>query len=245
MHRIDSVNAVPNLHGAGKAGFGAGDPTTGQKATYLSPDWCNAIQEEIAAVIELAGGALSKNSNGQLAAKIQALIAAGDAPAATTETAGIVRMATAEEVAEKTEPNAAVSPADLAELTNDIQGVAVRTTALEARLGYTVLYPGGTAAAPATISANQRIVIDNPFGAAPCIVLAQIYVGEQWVWSGHVTSNDSFYFTFASILGNQIVVQTGLNQIGRRGPVGGSPFATPDYVATAPYRVLVWKLAGA
>lgn len=74
MKRIDTTNAVANLHGEGKSGFGSGNPVTGTKATYLSADWCNHIQEEIARVIEGAGVALDPAKYDQLKTAITLLI---------------------------------------------------------------------------------------------------------------------------------------------------------------------------
>lgn len=75
MKRIDTTNAVANLHGEGKSGFGPGNPVTGTKATYLSAAWCNAIQEEIARVIEGAGIPLDAAKYDQLKTAIDLLIA--------------------------------------------------------------------------------------------------------------------------------------------------------------------------
>ena len=76
MHRIDHATAVANMHGAGKPGFGGGNPTTGTPATRFTPDWCNDIQENVARVIEGAGGTLEKGSGDQLYEAIIAMIAA-------------------------------------------------------------------------------------------------------------------------------------------------------------------------
>jgi len=72
MHRIDTTNAVADLFGVGKPGFGPGNPSTNTPATYLDEDWCNAIQEELATVVE-ANAALNKSNRGQLLAALQAL----------------------------------------------------------------------------------------------------------------------------------------------------------------------------
>lgn len=74
MQRINTVNKVANLFGAGKDGYGPGNPATGQSATAMSPDALNALQEEIAGVVEGAGIALNPASNAQLLAAILWLI---------------------------------------------------------------------------------------------------------------------------------------------------------------------------
>ena len=66
MHRIDSATARQNLNGAGKNGFHDNADLPNQDATYLTPAWCNAVQEEVANVIEGFGGALDKLDNKQL-----------------------------------------------------------------------------------------------------------------------------------------------------------------------------------
>lgn len=72
MHRIDSTSAEADLNGEGKAGFRPGNPgLTG--ATAMTPDWCNAVQEEIARTVEGAGFPLIKGNNGQLLAAVKKL----------------------------------------------------------------------------------------------------------------------------------------------------------------------------
>ncbi|MCW5666464.1 MAG: tail fiber protein [Piscinibacter sp.] len=67
MHRIDTSGASPDNR------FQEGDPSTGALATVVGADWCNAIQEELCAVIAAAGIALSKPNNSQLLAAIQSI----------------------------------------------------------------------------------------------------------------------------------------------------------------------------
>lgn len=66
MHRVDSDNHDSNM-------FQDGDPGMGLPGTVLGEDWHNAVQEEVAAVIEGAGITLSKPDNDQLLAAIRAL----------------------------------------------------------------------------------------------------------------------------------------------------------------------------
>lgn len=87
MLRINTINAILNYFGEGKAGFGAGNPTTGTKATYLSAEWCNAIQEEIANVIEGAGAELDPADRTQLLTAIMSIVSSGIG-------AGVLRRAT-------------------------------------------------------------------------------------------------------------------------------------------------------
>lgn len=66
MKRIDSVNARPDVNGTGKKGFHDNADLSGQDATYLTPDWLNTIQEELANLLELNGKTLNANNNAQL-----------------------------------------------------------------------------------------------------------------------------------------------------------------------------------
>ena len=66
MHRIDSATARQNLNGTGKNGFHDNADLPNQDATYLTPEWCNTMQEEVANVIEGLGTPLDKLDNKQL-----------------------------------------------------------------------------------------------------------------------------------------------------------------------------------
>jgi len=69
MHRIDGPGHASNL-------FTEGNPAVPTPATTVTADWLNALQEEVAGVIEGAGDTLDKPDNGQLLAAINTLIAA-------------------------------------------------------------------------------------------------------------------------------------------------------------------------
>ena len=66
MHRIDSATARQDANGTGKTGFHDNADLPNQDATYFTPEWANALQEEIAGVIEGLGLTLDKTDNGQL-----------------------------------------------------------------------------------------------------------------------------------------------------------------------------------
>lgn len=66
MHRIDSINSQNGQ-------WVAGNPQTGQRPTIATANWFNAVQEEIAHVIEEAGLELDKSKNDQLALAINTL----------------------------------------------------------------------------------------------------------------------------------------------------------------------------
>lgn len=66
MQRIDTLNVREDLFGLGKAGFHDNADLPGQDATYLSPDWLNAVQEELCNVLELSGVVINPESKRQL-----------------------------------------------------------------------------------------------------------------------------------------------------------------------------------
>jgi len=66
MHRIDSATARADANGEGKTGFSDNGDLPNQDATYFTPEWSNALQEEVAGVIEGLGLTLDKSDNGQL-----------------------------------------------------------------------------------------------------------------------------------------------------------------------------------
>lgn len=85
MHRIDDATAavaLPTPATPGTPGyFTEGNPSLAVPATIVTADWANAIQEEIAYVIEQAGGTLDKADTTQLKDAIDTMIstAAGSA----------------------------------------------------------------------------------------------------------------------------------------------------------------------
>lgn len=77
MHRIDTttaVGALPAPLAVGTPGYFAHAPAlSGNTPTVVSSDWCNAIQEELAGVIEGAGIVLDKTRHDQLVLAIQTI----------------------------------------------------------------------------------------------------------------------------------------------------------------------------
>lgn len=77
MFRIDSstaVGALPAPLAAATPGFFNHAPAgSGNTPTVVTADWCNTIQEELAAVVEGAGIALDKTNHAQLLAAIQTI----------------------------------------------------------------------------------------------------------------------------------------------------------------------------
>lgn len=105
MHRID---------GAGHDNYSwvAEDPATNRPPTEITPDWMNAVQEEIANVIEEVEP-LNKADNTQLKQAILAMIAAAATVVAdaTTAVKGILKLATNAQTQEGENAEAAVTPA--------------------------------------------------------------------------------------------------------------------------------------
>lgn len=66
MKRIDTINARTDVNGAGKKGFHDNADLSGQDATYISPDWLNHIQEELANILEKNSVSLDSNVRDQL-----------------------------------------------------------------------------------------------------------------------------------------------------------------------------------
>lgn len=82
MQRIDGPSRTASFpapaaqgEGAGAPGFfTGGDPLAGIQPTTVSADWLNAIQEELAAVIEFPGITLDKAAHNQLLTAIISII---------------------------------------------------------------------------------------------------------------------------------------------------------------------------
>lgn len=72
MHRIDHPTATADKK------FTRGDQSGGISATVITPEWMNAVQEELAALIEGAGLTLNKNNNAQALAAVLALASGAD-----------------------------------------------------------------------------------------------------------------------------------------------------------------------
>lgn len=67
MQRVlNNRNPAPDLFGQGKNGFRAGDPQNGIAATTPGAEFFNAIQEELAGIVENAGLVLSENNYDQV-----------------------------------------------------------------------------------------------------------------------------------------------------------------------------------
>ncbi|MCD7099130.1 hypothetical protein [Stenotrophomonas sp. MMGLT7] len=162
MHRIDTTTATADHR------FTEGNPTTGVPATVVSADWLNGVQEEICRVIEGAGLALDKSQTDQLWKAIQLLVA----PSASTEEAGTVRLATAEETIAGENDESAVTPAGLA---------AAVVPATTERAGKVELATGAEAAAGED---TERALTPAALLVALIGALGVIEMGDGWIRVG-------------------------------------------------------------
>ncbi len=76
MHRIDTPTAQKDKFGAGKNGFTRGNPQTGVPATDLDDDYFDAIQEELAGLVEAGNLTLDKSDRGQVLKALKLLFTA-------------------------------------------------------------------------------------------------------------------------------------------------------------------------
>ncbi|HDX9049597.1 TPA: tail fiber protein [Yersinia enterocolitica] len=224
MHRIDTPTAQVDKFGAGKNGFTRGNPQTGVPATALDDDYFDAVQEELAGVVEAAGFALNKANRAQLLTAIQKLVSEGipDLKDASLDQKGIVQLSNATNSTSQILAATPKAVSDLGNLllkiTNNLSeikdagpaavaqtllnlglgdaaklgvatdaeviaglvGKAITAATLKSRFASVVLYPSGTEAVPPTLTAGQRIVIDNPFPGRP--VSAEVEVFANGIW---------------------------------------------------------------
>ncbi|HEN3309331.1 TPA: tail fiber protein [Yersinia enterocolitica] len=184
MHRIDTPTAQVDKFGAGKNGFTRGNPQTGVPATALDDDYFDAVQEELAGVVEAAGFALNKANRAQLLAAIQKLVSEGipDLKDATVNQKGIVQLSNSTNSTSQTLAATPKAVSDLGNLllkiTNNLSEIkdagpaAVAQTLLNLGLGDTakknVGTASGTVAAGNDVRFNETtIMYPDGSGASP------------------------------------------------------------------------------
>lgn len=140
MHRIDTPTAQVDKFGAGKNGFTRGNPQTGVPATALDDDYFDAVQEELAGVIEGAGIALNKDNRTQLLAALKKLFLQSGNNLFEIKTAGAAAIA------------ATLSNLGLSDVAHLPQLTGVVGTSRNAKMSVT------TASATATFTADELIV---------------------------------------------------------------------------------------
>ena len=113
-----------------------------------------------------------------------------------------------------------------------------------------ILYPGGSVSSPAVISANQRIVVANPFTGHYVSAEVQIRIGNVWgsIKNFAMTSEATGLRSHgieANSYGNNfesIVVQSGSHGIDHNSSRSGTPFNVSNLVSSAPSRLVVTRL---
>ena len=117
--------------------------------------------------------------------------------------------------------------------------------ALEQSIGFTIIYPnGGTEAAPANITNNQRLVSANPFSGKSVICEVQILIGGVWGDPGWADNAAAEVFGVRAGQLNEtgdIVVQSGVRSVAGTSNISGGLHGYTGTLATAPVRVKVWK----
>lgn len=242
--------------------FIAAAANTGAVTVAVSGLSAKAVQNAGAALVSgniVAGRAYSIVYTGS-AFQIAAHSLVVPVPVATKSVSGISREATIAEAASGTSTTpsalphvtpegvaAAIAPmgASVSTLAVSVTALETRASALENRLGYTILYPNGTESAPATVSANQRIVVVNPYGAVPCRVEVEVKISGVWGNSGHYTDGAIRSFVEAHTVDSNVIIQSGSTGVATNGNLSGSPFGDWGGSNSALYRLKIWKLAGA
>lgn len=133
---------------------------------------------------------------------------------------------------------------DAAQLATQLGVVDAAVQALEAQVGFVIIYPnGGTAASPGNVSLNSRYVMPNPFPGRQVICVAEVQYAGEWFETGWALGgSNGGYGVKASQLGDQVVVQVGRGAIFAASGDGGAPLsiATSHSLPTL-CRVKVWK----
>lgn len=110
---------------------------------------------------------------------------------------------------------------------------------------FAVLYPGGTEGAPATISKNERVVIDNPFPGYFVECYVQVKLNESWGETGWY-DGDSYSAQGVRVYhhtsADKIVVQSGKSAVLGPSNGTGNPFSNTTSSSSLPFRVIVHKL---
>jgi len=124
--------------------------------------------------------------------------------------------------------------------------------ALDGKIDFTFIYPGGTEAAPGTAIANSRYVVPNPYPGFPVFCIAETKASSgAWFnpgWANTMVNNlgEGFGMRASQLSTGEVVVQTGSLAIAASGPIsGGGGGSFSPSMTTGPLRVRVWKIKGA
>jgi hypothetical protein len=150
-HRIDSTGTAAALPTPGALGltvgyFTEGDPTSATPATVVSADWLNAVQEELAYVIEQAGITLDKTSRTQLKSAIDKLVGVSSTPVVITSASS---------------PYTALSTARQVECNTTSGSITVNLPAVAGVLGKRFIFVKTNGSNTLTIDANGSETING------------------------------------------------------------------------------------
>lgn len=105
---------------------------------------------------------------------------------------------------------------------------AVTAASLKNRFNTVVLYPNGTEDSPPTLTANQRIVIDNPFPGRPVVAQVEVFANNIWAAPYFMTAPSGNAGPAAGATPSylyetdKIVIQTGLDGVLYKSNLSGS-----------------------
>ncbi|WP_312538247.1 phage tail protein [Achromobacter mucicolens] len=148
---------------------------------------------------------------------------------------------------------------DAAQLASDLATLQAAFQALSSSIGFTVIYPGGSAASPGILLGNSQQIIDNPFPGFAVHVAVEVLLNlTNWHspgWLGildRTVSPDPFLawgVTAAHRIQNdKIVVTAGKNGTTTVNPnMSGGSLAVGEIATNqvnAYFRLKVWKLRG-
>ncbi|EOZ3196063.1 phage tail protein, partial [Yersinia enterocolitica] len=132
------------------------------------------------------------------------------------------------------------------ELATEITLLTTRVTTLETHQKIAVLYPGGTAAVPGTIAANQVISVTNPFPGRLVAVRAEVYYnawGEAG-WEGNTGSGSPVTHGVKAVSKNaDIAVVSGTAApMGQSNLLGNALGLAANTINPIAYRVIIWTI---
>lgn len=132
------------------------------------------------------------------------------------------------------------------ELATEITLLTTRVTTLETHQKIAVLYPGGTAAVPGTIAANQVISVTNPFPGRLVAVRAEVYYnawGEAG-WDGNTGSGSPVTYGVKAVSKNaDIAVVSGTAApMGQSNLLGNALGLAANTINPIAYRVIIWTI---
>ncbi|MGE4920964.1 phage tail protein [Yersinia enterocolitica] len=193
MHRIDTPTAQVDKFGAGKNGFTRGNPQTGVPATALDDDYFDAVQEELAGVVEAAGFALNKANRAQLLAAIQKLVSEGipDLKDATVNQKGIVQLSNS---TNSTSQTLAATPKAVSDLGNLLLKITNNLSEIKdagpAAVAQTLLNLGLGDAAKKDIATNAEMQVGTADKLVSLIGLMSIFGKRDFTENDYIRIPD-------------------------------------------------------